>query len=518
MSEASRVMRPGEATEKELGRSPELRSLALLIRETDGNVIAFALYRTWKNRQEAIGALKEHLGMPVAEFSLSAQVKDPLVFLAAVPREERRGIFLYGLEEALPEVAGYLNRQREAFADIPHAVVFWVTQKGLQDIAKKAPDFWAWRSGVFDLRTPEAATTIAARASLLAEETSFADRDELERKISLYQELLREYGGEEPADEEFLLRVKNRLTMALYHAGRFQEAETQAREAADLSQRILGPEDPQAATTLTNLGGVLQELGDLEGARGCYERARAIDEKVYGREHPAVARDVNNLGLVLQDLGDLAGARGCFERALAIDERVYGPEHPTVASMVNNLGMVLQNLGDLAGARECYERARAIGEKVYGPEHPTVATMVNNLGMVLQDLGDLPGAKGCYERARAIDERAYGREHPEVARDVNNLGGVLQDLGDLEGAKGCYERARAIDEKVYGPEHPAVARDVNNLGNVMRELGDREGARGHLERAWRICKKFLGEEHPTTRLVKENWELAGGGGGEGGSL
>ena len=82
-----------------------------------------------------------------------------------------------------------------------------------------------------------------------------------------------------------------------------------------------------------------------------YERALAIDEAAYGPDHPDVASTRNNLGLVLQDLGDLAGARPLYERALAINEAAYGPDHPDVAIDRNNLGVVLQDLGDLAGAR-----------------------------------------------------------------------------------------------------------------------------------------------------------------------
>ena len=82
---------------------------------------------------------------------------------------------------------------------------------------------------------------------------------------------------------------------------------------------------------------------------------------------------MNNLGCVLQDLGDLAGAKAHYERALAIDEAAYGPNHPEVATDVNNLGFVLQDLGDLAGAKAHYERALAIDEAAYGPDHPQVA-------------------------------------------------------------------------------------------------------------------------------------------------
>lgn len=44
--------------------------------------------------------------------------------------------------------------------------------------------------------------------------------------------------------------------------------------------------------------------------------AQAIDERVYRPEHPNVARDVNNPGSVLQELGELEAARGAFQRAL----------------------------------------------------------------------------------------------------------------------------------------------------------------------------------------------------------
>ena len=88
---------------------------------------------------------------------------------------------------------------------------------------------------------------------------------------------------------------------------------------------------------MNNLGGVLWELGDLEGARGCFERALGIDEAVYGQDHPNVATGVNNLGMVFKDLGDLEGARENYERALGICRRVYGEEHPKTQTVLRSL-------------------------------------------------------------------------------------------------------------------------------------------------------------------------------------
>ena len=60
-----------------------------------------------------------------------------------------------------------------------------------------------------------------------------------------------------------------------------------------------------AANLWGSLGYYLERVADYAGARAAYERALAIPEWAFGPDHPNVARDVNNLGLVLRDLGDL---------------------------------------------------------------------------------------------------------------------------------------------------------------------------------------------------------------------
>jgi hypothetical protein len=50
-----------------------------------------------------------------------------------------------------------------------------------------------------------------------------------------------------------------------------------------------------------------------------------------------VAIRLNNLASVLQDQGDLAGARQRFERALAITEAALGPDHPSTRTIRDNL-------------------------------------------------------------------------------------------------------------------------------------------------------------------------------------
>jgi len=91
------------------------------------------------------------------------------------------------------------------------------------------------------------------------------------------------------------------------------------------------------ATSVNNLGRVLR---DLAGARAAFERALHLDEAAFGPDHPNVAIRVNNLGNALQDLGDLAGARAAYERALRIKLRFLPPDHPHIRLTQRNLAVL----------------------------------------------------------------------------------------------------------------------------------------------------------------------------------
>ena len=80
---------------------------------------------------------------------------------------------------------------------------------------------------------------------------------------------------------------------------------------------------PEAASNLlNNVGPYLNEHAEFYEAKSIWERALKINEKSYGPDHPEVARTVMNLGIVLRHLGDLEGARKCQERALTVSRNL----------------------------------------------------------------------------------------------------------------------------------------------------------------------------------------------------
>ena len=116
---------------------------------------------------------------------------------------------------------------------------------------------------------------------------------------------------------------------------------------------MYGPEHPDVANTLTNLGNVQQLLGELEAARATQQRALTIKEAVYGPEHPDVAITLTSLGNVQEDLGQRVEAEANVRRALGIYDASLPADHPNtrlarrqLARLVSARGEVLMNVRD----------------------------------------------------------------------------------------------------------------------------------------------------------------------------
>jgi CHAT domain-containing protein len=167
----------------------------------------------------------------------------------------------------------------------------------------------------------------------------------------------------------------------------------------------------------------------------------AISEKALGPEHPDVASSLNNLANLYRVQGKYGEAEPLYERSLAISEKAVGPEHPYVAQSLNNLANLYRVQGKYGEAEPLYKRALAIREKAVGPEHPYVAQSLQNLANLYRDRWKYAEAEPLYKRALAIREKALGPEHPAVAETLNNLAVLYWDQGKYAQAEPLFERS-----------------------------------------------------------------------------
>ena len=92
-------------------------------------------------------------------------------------------------------------------------------------------------------------------------------------------------------------------------------------------------------------------------------RALAITEKTLGPEHPDTATTLNNLATFYTTTGAPAQAEPLYHRALAIREKVLGPEHVATATVLQNLGMLSWTIDKPMTALPLLERVQTIHEK-----------------------------------------------------------------------------------------------------------------------------------------------------------
>jgi tetratricopeptide (TPR) repeat protein len=105
-----------------------------------------------------------------------------------------------------------------------------------------------------------------------------------------------------------------------YAMGRYEEAIPFAQRALTIREKVLGPEHPDTAVSLSNLAGLYQAVGEYAKAESLFERALTIREKA-DPEHPDTARLLNLLAELYRATGAYAKAEPLYQRSLTIREK-----------------------------------------------------------------------------------------------------------------------------------------------------------------------------------------------------
>jgi tetratricopeptide (TPR) repeat protein len=206
------------------------------------------------------------------------------------------------------------------------------------------------------------------------------------------------------------------------------------------------------------------------------------------RKVPGNAGAWNNLGIILAERGDQEGAVDDYRRALGAA--------PTYAYAHYNLGNSLQATGHVAEAVEEYHAALRF--------RPRDASIHFNLGNALGREGKVPEAAAEFREALEIDPAradawynladavlqagdtaqsadAYAhvvRLRPDFADARVNYGNVLAQMGRYDEAAEELREALRLD--------PGAADVHNNLGGVLAESGKFPEARAQFEEALRL--------------------------------
>ncbi|UCE02803.1 MAG: CHAT domain-containing protein [Candidatus Latescibacterota bacterium] len=326
---------------------------------------------------------------------------------------------------------------------------------------------------------------------------------EAERQArELLQETERKYGGSSAQAAEAIDLL---VECVWYTKGSREDASVElARRAVRIKETLYGDNDPRVAHSLTNLGVLLDESG-RSGAREPFMRALAIVEATLPADDPRVARVLTQYAIYARGREEHAVALNALERSLVILRQAPDTDSLKVAHLMNNLAISYWMMGDYRSARAHWERLLQLRRRLQGPKSAGVGSVLNNLAALHVETGDYEEALRLYQRSRDIRVAAFDDPaHPQIVRVTGNIAEMQFNLGRLDEARATYEDALDLAREVHGQEHPTVARALHGLGRVSQEAGDHESASSYLEQALTIRE----DTGPARRIARTLHYLA----------
>ncbi|MEM9275152.1 MAG: tetratricopeptide repeat protein, partial [Cyanobacteria bacterium P01_F01_bin.143] len=356
-------------------------------------------------------------------------------------------LILRGLEKSIgvfgdyPPMLADLNFVRDAYStSVPHPILFILPDYAVTRVAKFAPDFWAWKSGMFRFQTTQIHRE--QEFNRFQEDKRNINQKlrlpEKQDRIDLLERLLQEYrpSGQTIAKENIktCINLLCELGGAYLSRRKFIRAREYYQQALNI--KIEYGDRHSQASTYHQLGIVTQELREYETAREYYQQALDIDIE-YGDRYEQAATH-HQLGYVAQNLREYETAREYYQQALDIKIE-YGDRYEQ-ASTYHELGRVAQQLREYEIAREYYQQALDI--KIEFGDRYFQASTYHQLGRVAQDLREYETAREYYQQTLDIDIE-YGDRYSQ-ASTYHQLGIVAQELREYETAREYYQQALDI--------------------------------------------------------------------------
>jgi tetratricopeptide (TPR) repeat protein len=242
----------------------------------------------------------------------------------------------YYKRDTVPRVLGHLNLQRERFRDdFPFAIVFLVPLFALKYFMLRSPDFFDWRSGLFEFPTNKNEVALAS-FQMLSIDYDLCVQLTHEERLDLLRDIQSLIDENNLLPEQLLPEMKSDLWLKqgmIWAADKnFHSAIVSYDHALELN--------PNFDEALINRGAALFNLGRYEEALADYDRASESRSNHYAWY---------NRGTILCNLGRYEEAINAYDRALAIK--------PDYASAWNNRGVTLSNLGRDREAITSYKEA-----------------------------------------------------------------------------------------------------------------------------------------------------------------
>lgn len=228
----------------------------------------------------------------------------------------------------------------------------------------------------------------------------------------------------------------------------FEKAYTAAEDVLLLMEELNLEDTAHFATTLLNAATAYSAAGDYAQALRLYRQALQIYERLLAPEDYRWASLYNNMSIMLEKAGENEEAAESAKKALAIIEKQEGNEAQT-ATTLTNLAMVYFKLSENEEAKNCLVRAITLFEQGGENINEHYSGALAGMGEACFRDGEYEKALSYYERALEDVKRHYG-ENMSYGILCENCAAVCGAMGNEEKQRNYAEKAREVMERLQG--------------------------------------------------------------------
>lgn len=226
----------------------------------------------------------------------------------------------------------------------------------------------------------------------------------------------------------------------------FEKAYAAAEDVLLLMEELQMEHTEHFATTLLNAATAYRAAGDYETALRYYRQALQIYNGILPPQDYRYAGLYNNMSILLEKMERNDEAIACANQALTIIETLEGGEMET-ATTLTNLALLHFKVSQPDQARELLERALALFERSGENTDAHYSGALAGVAEAYYRMQDYEKALAYYEKALG-EVKAHFGENMSYAVLCENCAAVCGTLGDAAKQQAYLEQAQRVKQRL----------------------------------------------------------------------
>lgn len=251
--------------------------------------------------------------------------------------------------------------------------------------------------------------------------------------------------AKEEEDYAAYISICNEMIGFYRSTSAFEKAYVAAEDVLLLMEELKLDHTEHFATTLLNAATAYRAAGDYAHALRFYRQALQIYEGIIPPEDYRYAGLYNNMSILLEKMDENEEAIACAKKALAIMDKIEGGEIQTAVTLTN-MALVYFKLSQPEEAKSLLEQALSIFEKGGKESDEHYSGALAGMGEAYYRMEEYVKALDYYEHALEEVKCHYG-ETVSYGVLCENCAAVCEKLGDTREQKQYADKAREVMEK-----------------------------------------------------------------------